>query len=37
MEYWNETMQDDLYILSDVGFKIELSELVTKKNKKEVK
>ena len=36
MEYWNETMQDDLYILSDVGFKIELSELVTKKNKKEI-
>ena len=36
MEYWNETMQDDLYILSEIGYKIELQKQVTTKNKKEI-
>jgi len=36
MEYWNETMSDDLYILSEIGYKIELQESVVKKNKKEI-
>ena len=36
MEYWNETMQDDLYILAEIGYKIELQKQVTTKNKKEI-
>ena len=36
MEYWNETMQDDLYIISEIGYKIELQKQVTTKNKKEI-
>lgn len=36
MEYWNETMQDDVYILSEIGYSIELHKSVTKKNKKEI-
>lgn len=36
MEYWNETMQDDVYILSEIGYKIELQKSVTTKNKKEI-
>ena len=36
MEYWNEIMQDDLYILSEIGYKIELQKQVTTKNKKEI-
>ena len=36
MEYWNETMQDDVYMISEIGYTIELHKLVTKKNKKEV-
>ena len=36
MEYWNETMQDDLYILSEIGYKIELQKSVVTKNKKEI-
>lgn len=26
MEYWQETMQDDVYIISEIGYKIELQE-----------
>lgn len=36
MEYWNETMQDDVYMISEIGYTIELHKLVTKKNKKEI-
>ena len=36
MEYWNETMQDDVYILSEIGYKIELQKQITTKNKKEI-
>jgi type I restriction enzyme M protein len=36
MEYWNEIMQDDVYMISEIGYTIELHKLVTKKNKKEV-
>lgn len=36
MEYWNEIMQDDVYILSEIGYKIELQKNITKKNKKEI-
>ena len=36
MEYWNEAMQDDVYILSEIGYKIELQKSVTTKNKKEI-
>lgn len=36
MEYWNEIMQDDVYILSEIGYKIELQENIIKKNKKEI-
>ena len=36
MEYWNETMQDDVYIISEIGYKIELQKKVTTKNKKEI-
>lgn len=36
MEYWNETMQDDLHIISEIGYKIELQKLTVKKNNKEI-
>ncbi len=36
MEYWQETMQDDVYIISEIGYKIELQEHHEKKNKKDV-
>lgn len=36
MEYWYDTMQDDVYIISEIGYQIELQELRTKKGKKEV-
>lgn len=36
MEYWHETMQDDVYIISEIGYQIELQELRTKKGKKEI-
>lgn len=35
-EYWNETMQDDVYIISEIGYKIELQKSVVVKNKKEI-
>lgn len=36
MEYWQETMQDDVYMISEIGYKIELQEKREKKNKKEI-
>lgn len=36
MEYWQETMQDDVYIISEIGYKIELQEHRETKNKKEI-
>ena len=36
MEYWNETMQDDVYMISDIGYTAELQKNVTKKGKKEI-
>lgn len=36
MEYWYDTMQDDVYIISEIGYQIELQELRTKKGKKEI-
>ncbi len=37
MTYWNETMQDDVYILSRIGWKIEFTEVFLDKNKKKSK
>lgn len=36
MEYWQEIMQDDVYIISEIGYKIELQEHHEKKNKKDI-
>lgn len=36
MEYWNETMQDDVYMISEIGYTAELQKNVTKKGKKEI-
>ena len=36
MEYWQNTMQDDVYIISEIGYKIELQEHRETKNKKEI-
>ena len=35
LEYWHETMQDDVYIISKTGYSSELSKRVIKKGKKE--
>ena len=32
MTYWNETMQDDVYIISNDGWKAEITILNKKKN-----
>lgn len=36
MEYWADIMQDDVYIISEIGYKIELQERHEKKNKKDI-